>query len=108
MNNKIPSKVLNKYFISSEIELIAVEFRQIKRKWLSLCLYKTPNQNDLVFVEAISAVINKYSVQYEHIVNFGDFNMSIEKSHFQNLLQIYNLSPRHVSNLITQPVLIAL
>ena len=54
---------------------------------------KPPNQNDSVFVEAISAITNEYSAQYEHIVIFGDFNMSVENSHFQNLMQIYDLSP---------------
>ena len=93
MNDKIPSKFLNKHSISSHIELIAVEFHQNKRKWLSLCVYKPPNQNDSVFLEAISAIINKYSAQYEHIVIFGNFNMSIENSHLQNLMQIYDLSP---------------
>ena len=66
MNDKIASKFLNKHSISSEIELIAVEFRQNKRKWLSLCLYKPPNQNDSFFVEAISVMTNEYSAQYEH------------------------------------------
>ena len=70
-----------------------MEFHQNKRKWLSLCVYKPPNQNDSVFVEAISAITNEYSAQYEHIVIFGDFNMSVENSHFQNLMQIYDLSP---------------
>ena len=83
---------MNKHSISSDIELIAVEFHQSKRKWLSLCLYKPPNQNDAVFVEAIIAIINEYSAQYEYIVIFDDFNMSIENSHFQNLMQIYDLS----------------
>ena len=46
----------------------------------------------LVFVEAISAIINEYSAQHEHIVIFGDL-MSVENSYFQNLMQIYNLSP---------------
>ena len=50
-------------------------------------------QNDLVFVEAISAITNEYSAQYEHIVISGDFNMSVENSHFRNLMQIYDLSP---------------
>ena len=44
-------------------------------------------------MEAISAIINKYSAQYEHIIIFDDFNMSIEKYHFQNFKQIYDLSP---------------
>ena len=81
MNDKIPSKFLNKHPISSDIELIVVESRQNKRKWL-----------DSIFVTAITAIISKYSVQYEQIVIFGDFNMSVENSHSQNLIQIYNLS----------------
>ena len=44
-------------------------------------------------MEAISAITNEYSAQYEHIVIFGDFNMSVENSNFQNLMQIYDLSP---------------
>ena len=44
-------------------------------------------------MEAISAIINYYSAQYKHIVIFGDFIMSIENCHFQNLMQIYDLSP---------------
>ena len=66
VNDKIPSKFLDKYPISTNIELIAVEFHQNKRKWLSLCVYKPLNQNDSVFVEAISAITNEYSAQYEH------------------------------------------
>ena len=58
-----------------------------------LCVYKLPNQNDSVAVEAISAIINSYSAQYKHIVIFGDFIMSIENCHFQNLMQIYDFSP---------------
>ena len=89
---KIPSKFLDKHSISTDIELIAVEFHQNKRTWLSLCVYKPPNQNHSVFVEAVSAITNKYSAQYEHIAIFDDFNMPVENSHFQTLKQIYDLS----------------
>ena len=68
MNNKIPSKFLNKHPISSDIELTVAEFHQNKRKWLSFCVYKPPNQNDSVFMESICAIINEYSVQCEHRV----------------------------------------
>ena len=44
-------------------------------------------------MEAISAITDNYSAQYEHIVIFGDFNVSVENSHFQNLMRIYDLSP---------------
>ena len=68
MNDEIPSKIFNKHSISSDIELIAVESHQNKRKWLSLCVYKPPNQHDSIFEEAISKAINEYLAQYEHIV----------------------------------------
>ena len=99
MNNKIPSKFLNKHPISSDIELTVAEFHQNKRKWLSFCVYKPPNQNDSVFMESICAIINEYSVQCEHRVIFGYFNMSIENSHSLSSMQIYDLSP-----LIKEPI----
>ena len=61
----MPSKRLEKHSVSSGIELIAIELHQNKRKWLSLCVYKPPNQNDSVFVEVITAYINEYLAQYE-------------------------------------------
>ena len=64
VNDKIPSKFLDKHSTSTNIELIPVEFHQNKRKWLSLCVYKPPNQNDSAFVEAVSAIANEYSAQY--------------------------------------------
>ena len=86
MNDKIPSKFLDKSSITSHIDLIVIEFYQNIRKWLSLCVYKPPNQKDSVFVEAICEIINEYLAQYKHIV-FGDFIMSIENYHFQNLMR---------------------
>ena len=83
VNDKIPSKILDKHSISTDTELIAVKFYQNKRKWLSLCVYKPQSPNDLFFDEAISAITNEFSAQYEHIVIFGDFNMSVENSRFK-------------------------
>ena len=44
-------------------------------------------------MEAISAIINEYTGQIEHTVIFGDFNITIENSNLQNLMQIYDLPP---------------
>ena len=94
VSDEIQSKAFTKHSISSGIELVAVEFHQNKRKWLSFCVYKPPNQNDSIFVEAISETINEYLAQYEHIAFFlGDFHMSVEYSHLQNLMQIYGSFP---------------
>ena len=93
VNDKIPSKFLNEHSISYDIELSAVEFHQNKCKCLSLCVYKSPIQNDSVFVEAISAIVNEYSAHYEDIVILGNFNMSTENSLLQNLMQMDDLPP---------------
>ena len=58
-----------------QLQRAFVEFHQNKRKWLSLCVYKPPNQIDSVFVEAICPTNNEYSARYEPIVIFGDFNI---------------------------------
>ena len=39
-------------------------------------------------MEVISAIIKEYSVQYEHIVILGDFNMSVGNTHLQKLKQV--------------------
>ena len=44
-------------------------------------------------MEAISTIINEYSARHEHRVIFADLNMSIKNSHFQNLTQLYDLTP---------------
>ena len=47
----------------------------------------------------ISAILNEFSAQYEHIVIFDDFSTSIKNSHLQNLMEIYNFSP-----LVKEPI----
>ena len=77
MNDKILSNFLYNRSISSDIELIAVEFHQNKRKWLSLCVYKPPNQNDSVFVERISAIneITKFNANIRFIFPYKGNDM---------------------------------
>ena len=75
MNDKIPSKFLNEHSISSDIELIAVEFHQNKCKWLSLCVYKPPNQNESVFVEAIGAISAAFNANIRFISPYKGTDM---------------------------------
>ena len=48
-NEGIPCKVLANQTVSPNVEMMAIEFHQMKRKWLLLGVYKPPIQSDSVF-----------------------------------------------------------
>ena len=41
-----------------DLELIAFELHQSKRKWLFLGIYKPPSQNDIEFLRRISLILD--------------------------------------------------
>ena len=48
-NEGVPCKVLANQTISPNVEMMAIEFHQMKRKWLLLGVYKPSIQRDSVF-----------------------------------------------------------
>ena len=46
INENIPCKPLNNHPTFSNLELIAIEIHQNKRRWLFIGIYKPPSQND--------------------------------------------------------------
>ena len=48
-NEGIPCKVLLNQTVSPNVEMMAIEFHQMKRKWLLLGVYKPSIQSDSVF-----------------------------------------------------------
>ena len=71
----------------SDLELIAFELHQSKRKWLFL-----PSQNDIEFLRKISLILDYYLPTYENFVVIGDFNLPVENSHLEAIIQAYDLS----------------
>ena len=53
---------------------------------------QTHSQNDIEFLNRISSMINFYLRTYENILTIGDFNLSIDNSHLEALMQGYDLS----------------
>ena len=51
--NCINCKVLANQTLSPNVEMMAVDFHQMKRKWLLLGVYKPPIQSDSEFTEEI-------------------------------------------------------
>ena len=98
INESIPCRPLNDHPTFPNLELIAIEIHQNKRRWLFIGMYKPPSQSDREFTNRLSSIIDYYSPKYENLMLIGDFNLSIENQHLDALIQAYNLN-----NLINKP-----
>ena len=67
----------------SDLELMAFELYQSKRKWLFLGIYKSPSQNNIKFLRRISLILDYYLPTYENLVVIGDFNSPVENSYLE-------------------------
>ena len=96
-----PCRPLNDRPNFPNLELIAIEIRQNKRRWLFIGIYKSPSQSGDEFTNRFSLIIDYYSPYYENLILIGDFNLSTENQHLDVLIQAYNLN-----NLINKPTCI--
>ena len=81
----IPSKLLAKYVLPSDIECIFLELNFRKCKWLLVVTYHPPSQNDHYFFENIDKAIDIYS-HYEKVLLVEDFNVEISSSKSQKFV----------------------
>ena len=92
ISENIPCRPLNDRPNFPNLELIAIEIRQNKRRWLFIGIYKSPSQSDNEFTNRFSLIIDYYSPYYENLILIGDFNLSTENQHLDVLIQAYNLN----------------
>ena len=92
INKKIPCRPLNDHPTFSNLELIAIEIHQNKRRWLFIGIYKPPSQSDDEFTNILSLITDYYLPKYENLFLIGDFNLSTENQHLDALIQTYNLN----------------
>ena len=92
INEKIPFRPLNDHPAFPNLELIAIEIHQNKRRWLFIGVYKLPSQSDNEFTNRLSLITDYYSPKYENLVLIGDFNLSTEYQHLDAIIQAYNLN----------------
>ena len=97
-NENITCRPLNDYPNFSNLELIAIEIHQSKRKQIFIGIYKPPSQSDNEFTNRLSLIIDYYLPKYENLILIGDFNLSIENQHLDALMQACNFN-----NLINKP-----
>ena len=73
--SSLPSKMLTKFKLSNNIQIIPFELNLRKDKWLFACIYKPPLQNNQYFVSILSNLLDFYSNEYDNKVVLGDFNL---------------------------------
>ena len=52
---------------------------------------KRPNQNDIEFLYRIGAILGYHFQKYENVTIMRDFNVTNKNTHFQSMMQAYNL-----------------
>ena len=92
INKNISCKPLSNHPKFSDVELMVFKLHQSKRKWLFLGIYKPPSQNEFEFLRRIALILDYYLPTYENLVVIGDFNLPVENSHLESIIQAYDLS----------------
>ena len=75
IKSSLPSKILTKFKLPNNIQIIPFELNLGKYKWLFVCIYKPPLQNNQYFVSILCDLLDFYSYEYGNKVVLGDFNL---------------------------------
>ena len=97
VNENLPCKNLTTE-VDNLIETIFLEVNVQSSKWLFMGCYKPPSQNEEFFISNLSKTINAFSTKYDNILLMGDFNLTIENKHLEELLSLFN-----IKSLISSP-----
>ena len=87
--------------IDNLTKTIFLEVNVQSSKWLFVVCYKPPNQNEKFFISNLSKTMNAFSTKYDNILLIGDFDLTIENKHLEELLNLFNIKSqlRHVLSL---------
>ena len=92
----IPSKLLGVETCPTEGFYVEINLRE--KNWLLCCSYN-PNKNNIQFqLENLTKSLALYSLNYENLIIFGDFNVSIDNSYMAGFCDTYDLT-----SLISEP-----
>ena len=85
------SKLLSTRNITNDIQVIPFELNLRKEKWMFMCIYKPPKQNNQYFLENLSSIADRYSTIYDNYIFLGDFNMEPNCPALTSFMQSFNL-----------------
>ena len=90
----LPSKILTKFKLPINIQIIPFEINLRKEKWLFVSIYKPPSQINQYFLDILGNLLEFYSQDYDNKVIFGDFNLEPSNpsiASFMNKQSLFNL-----------------
>ena len=91
IKSHLPSRLLSTHNISNGIEVIPLELNLGKEKWILMCIYRPPKQNNQYFLENLSSIADHYSSIYGNYIFLVDFNMEPNYPAFTSFMQSFNL-----------------
>ena len=91
IKSHLPSKLLSTHNISNSIQVIPFELNLGKDKWMLMCIYRPPKQNNQYFLENLSSIADHYSSIYGNYIFLVEFNMEPNYPAFTSFMQSFNL-----------------
>ena len=76
VNQNLNCKVLSKYPMPKDLEILILELKLSKTNWLVIGTYKPPSLSDIIFKSEIRNILTFYRSTYDNILRMGDFNMT--------------------------------
>ena len=98
VNERVLCRLLQGHPNFPSLEILVLEDYQSNRKWLFLGVYKSPSQNNIEFLNRTWAILDYYFQKYYNVTMAGNFNITVENTHLQGMMQAYNLN-----NMIKEP-----
>ena len=75
IKSSLSSKVLTKFKLPNNLEIIPFELSLRKDKWLFVSIYKPPLQSNQYFVSILRDLLDFYLNEYDNKVVLGGFNL---------------------------------
>ena len=91
VNQDLNCKVLNKYPVRQDLEILVSELKLSKTDWLVIGTYKSPSLSDIAFTSEISNILTFYWSTHDSILLMGDFNMTPNNSKLSELIADHEL-----------------
>ena len=73
------------------IESICLELNLRKRKWLVIGIYKPLRYNEDALIKSLCSCLTNATKEFENIVLVRDFNMTVENTKMEQLLNTFSL-----------------
>ena len=94
MKSFLPYKMLTKFKLPVNIQIIPYELNLRKEEWLFVSIYKPALQNNQYFASTLSNLLDFYSNEYDNKLVLGDFNLEPSSLSMLSFIKIWLTSKK--------------